>query len=89
MHQKPSVQDFVKTVLLVELALFFTNVFEIINVRVKRRRQQDAELAEQGCSYSSVFQLDVVASRLFEIGTNFGGENAPQLDAGWLVYLHA
>jgi len=35
MHQQPSMQDLVKAALLVELALFFTDVFEIIDVRVE------------------------------------------------------
>ena len=71
MHQKPSVQNLVKAALLVELAFLFADVFEIVQIRVQCRRQQDAKLAEQSRGYRSVFQTDAMASRLFEIGTYF------------------
>jgi hypothetical protein len=35
MHQKPSMQDLMEAALLVELAFFFTDVFEIVNIRVE------------------------------------------------------
>ena len=88
MHQKPSMQDLVKATLIVELPLFFTNIFQVIDVRVNGRGQQDSELAEQGCSYGSVCNTDAMASCLFEIRPNLGGQNTPQLRARLLVHLH-
>jgi len=46
-NQKPAVQNLMQAPLFIELALFFTDIFKVIDIRVQVRGQEYAQLLKQ------------------------------------------
>ncbi len=89
MNQQPAMQNLVNSALLIELAFFFADVFQIVDIRMQGCRQQHAQLTKKCASNLRICDPGTSRSCLAQVRTDFSGKHAAQFSARLLVHLHA